>query len=153
MNQMELITIKERLEENEDLIRIPFLRESVEMTVEFYKKVGFVPPWIGYCAVLNDKLVGLAGFKGPPINSSIEIAYGTNEQFRNQGIGEAICKALVSLVLKTDPSLRISARTLPEKNYSTRILLKNNFEFVGTVLDLDDGEVWEWVYKKNDETL
>lgn len=57
-----------------------------------------------------------------------------------------ICSKLVELTLRTDSSLRITARTLPEKNFSTRILEKNNFIFVGTVDDPDDGEVWEWEF-------
>ena len=51
------------------------------------------------------------------------------------------------LALKTNPSVRITARTLPENNFSTRILEKNNFTFTGEVNDPDDGEVWEWAYK------
>jgi hypothetical protein len=41
------------------------------------------------------------------------------------------------------------ARTLPEKNFSTRILEKNAFKFMATVNDLDDGEVWEWEFFEN----
>jgi len=49
--------------------------------------------------------------------------------------------------LAKDRSVRITARTLPEKNYSTRILEKNNFVLLGFVTDPEDGEVWEWEYK------
>jgi hypothetical protein len=41
----------------------------------------------------------------------------TIEKFRRQGIGTGICKLLVDLSLKTDPAVRITARTLPEKNF------------------------------------
>jgi len=57
-----------------------------------------------------------------------------------------MCRLLVELALKTDPNLRITARTLMEENASTKILKKNGFQFVGSVIDPDDGEVWEWVY-------
>jgi hypothetical protein len=40
----------------------------------------------------------------------------------------------------------ITARTLPEENHSTKILRKNSFTFVGSVMDPEDGEVWEWMY-------
>jgi RimJ/RimL family protein N-acetyltransferase len=92
-------------------------------------------------------LVGSAGFKGPPINGAVEIAYVTFEKYRKQGIGAAICKAIIDLSLKTDPFIKIRARTLPEKNFSNRILEKNNFEFIGTVNDPEDGDVWEWEFK------
>ena len=144
---MELIPIKERLEENEEFTNNPLCQESLYMTIDFYKKVGFVEPWIGYYAKQNDDLVGAGAFKGPPINRTIEIAYGTFEKYRNQGIGAGICKELVDLCLKTDPSITITARTLPEANFSTRILERNNFVLIGTVSDPEDGEVWEWVFK------
>jgi ribosomal-protein-alanine N-acetyltransferase len=144
---MKLIPIKERPEDNGEFICNALCRETVQMTTDFYKRVGFVPPWIGYYAEENGNLVGSGGFKGQPIHGTIEIAYGTFENYRNQGIGTSICKLLVNLSLKTDPSIEITARTLPEESFSTRILKKNNFIFNGTVNDPEDGEVWEWVLK------
>ncbi len=143
---MELIPIKETLEENKEFISNPLSIETIQMTIDFYKKVGFVQPWIGYYAKENGELVGSGGFKGKPINGTIEIAYGTLEKYRKQGIGTAVCKHLVDLSLQTNPSLKITARTLPEESFSTKILKKNNFIFIGTVNDLEDGEVWEWLF-------
>jgi ribosomal-protein-alanine N-acetyltransferase len=145
--KMELLPIEERLESNEPFINDPLCRESLYATIDFYKKIGFVPPWIGYYAKENNELVGCAGFKGQPVNGMIEIAYGAFEQYRKQGVGTKICKLLVGLALKADPAVKITARTLPENNFSTRILEKNNFTLAGTVNDPDDGEVWEWIFK------
>ena len=149
---MELIPIKERLDDNEEFTSNPLCHESIYVTIDFYKKVGFTPPWIGYYAKQNDNLVGGGAFKGQPINGKVEIAYGTFEKFRKQGIGTEICKKLIDLSLKTDPSIRITARTLKEKNFSTKILEKNNFEFIGIVNDPEDGDVWEWEFKTNKYT-
>jgi len=146
---MELLPIKETPGENEEFINNPVCRETIYMTLDFYKKVGFAPPWIGYYAKQNGELVGAAAFKGQPINGMVEIAYGTFEKFQRQGVGTAICKQLVELSLKKDSSVKITARTLPEKNFSTRILEKNNFFFNGIINDTEDGEVWEWVFKGN----
>jgi len=143
---MKLIPIKKELGENQNFINNPLCKESVEMVIDFYKRIGFEPPWICYFAELHGQLVGNAGIKGKPVNGKIEIAYGTMEPFRNQGIGKKICRALVELSLKTDPSIRITARTLPENNFSTKILKKSNFVFIGMVNDPEDGEVWEWEY-------
>jgi RimJ/RimL family protein N-acetyltransferase len=120
------------------------------MTIEFYKKVGFTPPWIGYYASIGGTLVGAAAYKGKPVNGKVEIAYGTFPQFQQQGIGTAICRKLVQISLETDPSVIITARTLPENNYSAKILRKNNFALLGPVWDDEDGEVWEWVYRQGD---
>ena len=146
---MELLPINLSLEENAEFISNPLCQETIYMTLDFYEKIDFVPPWICYYAKKNDDLVGSAAFKGPPVNGTVEIAYGTFEKYRNQGFGAEICRRLVELSLKTDPSVRITARTLPEKNFSTLILAKNNFEFIGTVNDPEDGDVWEWEFKIN----
>lgn len=146
---MELIPIKKTIEENKEFVYNPDCQESIYMALEYFKKVGFNPPWIGYYAKKDDQLVGSGAFKGAPTNGKVEIAYGTFEKFRQQGIGTEICRKLVELSLKTDPTIEITARTLPEKNYSTKILEKNGFELIGTVYDKDDGEVWEWKYNRN----
>jgi ribosomal-protein-alanine N-acetyltransferase len=145
---VELIPIKQTIEENQEFINIENGREGLDMTIEYYKTIGFNPPWIGYYARVNEILVGSGGYKGQPVNNKIEIAYGTFPDFRQRGIGTEICKELVVLALKTDPSIIITARTLTEINYSTKILEKNDFKLVGTVWDKDDGNVWEWVYSK-----
>ena len=145
---MNLLPIKRTLEENETFAKNPLCTETLGMCVEFYKRVGFNPPWICYYAEENGELVGSAAFKGRPVNNTVEISYGTMENHRQKGVATRICKQLVELSLATDPSVRITARTLPEKNYSTRILEKNNFVLLGFVTDPEDGEVWEWEYKK-----
>ena len=144
---MKLIPIKQTVEENQAFINIEHCGEGLYMTIDYYKSIGFYPPWIGYFAKVNDKFVGSAGYKGRPVNNKIEIAYGTFPDFRKQGIGTEICKELVDLALKTDPSVIITARTLPEANYSTKILERNGFKLLGNVWDKDDGNVWEWEYQ------
>ncbi|MFT4024529.1 MAG: hypothetical protein QM664_12170 [Flavihumibacter sp.] len=54
---------------------------------------------------------------------------------------------LPSLALRTKPGVIITACTLPEENYSVRILQKNNFRLLDEVWDNDDGLVWEWLYE------
>ncbi len=53
---MKLIPIKERLEDNEEFINNPLCHEAFYMTIEFYKRVGFSPPWIGYFVKQNEIL-------------------------------------------------------------------------------------------------
>ena len=144
---MELVAIKRTLKENDLFVNNPDCQESLYMSLDYYKKVGFKPPWIGYYVKREEQFVGVGAFKGRPVDGKVEIAYGTFERFRKKGIGTEICRMLVELSLKTDPSVVITARTLPENNYSTRILEKNDFELLGTIIDPEDGEVWEWKYK------
>jgi ribosomal-protein-alanine N-acetyltransferase len=144
---MKLLPIKKSLEENKIFTDHPDCQESIFMSVEFYNKVGYEIPWICYYAEKDGQLVGSAAFKGKPVNGRVEIAYGTFPKFQNQGIGSEICQTLVNLARETDISVTITARTLPEHNYSTKILQRNGFELSGPVIDPEDGEVWEWVYK------
>jgi len=146
---VELIPINESLEDNQEFVNNPICQETIYMTIDFFKRVGYEPPWISYYVQQGDLLMGCAAFKGAPRNGSIEIAYGTFEPYRQKGVGTEICKLLVERALRTDPKVTITARTLSEKNFSTRILEKNGFVFSGVVNDPEDGEVWEWVYPKN----
>lgn len=150
---MNFLPIQRTLEENFAFSNDALCKESLEMCIEFYKRVGFNPPWICYYVEENGELIGSAAFKGRPVNNTVEIAYGTMETHRQKGVGTRICKKLVDLSLATDPLVRITARTLPENNYSTKILQKNNFLLLGMVNDPEDGDVWEWEYKGKNPIL
>lgn len=142
---IKLLPIGRTMDENRKYAGNPDCAESLQMVIDFYLKIGYNPPWIGYYAEYDGILVGMAGFKGEPVNGKVEIAYGTFEKSRNTGIGTKICQALIHLARKTDPLVKITARTLPERNFSTRILDKNGFKLQGTVLDPEDGIVFEWI--------
>ena len=144
----ELIPIKETIEENPEFASNPDCIEALQMTIDHYKNVGFVPPWISYFVQLNGRIVGMAGYIGKPIDNKIEIAYGTIERFRQKGIGTEICRQLILLAQRTDLNVIITARTLPEENYSTKILTKNGFRYLGMAWDKDEGDVWEWLLDK-----
>ncbi|MES2649190.1 MAG: GNAT family N-acetyltransferase [Bacteroidota bacterium] len=94
-------------------------------------------------------IIGSAGFKGPPINNRVEIAYGTFEKFRHKGVGTTICSMLVELALKANPSIEIIAHTLPSNKYSEQVLLKNSFVFMGKEAGESDGNIYLWKYNKN----
>lgn len=151
--KMTLLPVQRTMDENSVFMNNPDCRESLEMSVIFYSNVGYNPPWIGYYVDVNGVLVGAAGFKGRPVGGKVEIAYGTFPAHQRQGIGAEICRQLVALAQSTDPLLMITARTLPEENYSSKILRKNGFECQGIVTDDDDGDVWEWVFKKDESVF
>jgi ribosomal-protein-alanine N-acetyltransferase len=144
---MVLLQIKEKLEDNQEFISEPGCQETLHQTITYFQSIGYSFPWIGYYASFNNQLVGSAAFKGRPVHGKVEIAYSTFPPFQHQGIGAQICQQLVELALRTDPLVIITARTLMEENFSTKVLRKNNFVLKGTVVDTDDGEVWEWEYK------
>jgi ribosomal-protein-alanine N-acetyltransferase len=143
---LRLVPIKEFLHENTTFEDHADCRETLEMSVMFYSRVGYVVPWIGYYVSLDGQWVGNGGFKGRPLNGRVEIAYGTFPSFQHRGIGALICKELVSMAREADPTVKIMARTLMEESYSTKILKRNGFVFREVVVDVDDGDVWEWEY-------
>lgn len=120
------------------------LRMVVEMTVQHFEKVGFIPPWVGYVAVENSVPVGTCAFKSPPADGRVEIAYGTMPGCEGRGIATAMAKELVRIACQEDKSLTVFAQTLPEENASTSILKKLGFRLLGTVEHPEDGTVWKW---------
>lgn len=147
---MKLVPIDIDISANDRFTSNPECVEVLNIYPGYYNKVGYNLPWIGYFATEDDiEIIGCGGFKGRPRNGTIEIAYATFKNHRGKGIGKEICRHLVLTALKADPSIRITARTLPEKNASTSILKRNGFKYLGVVFDEDDGDVWEWEYQKS----
>ena len=117
-------------------------RLLLNMYEDFYPKIGFNIPWVGYFVVRQDKIVGSCGFVGQPKDGKVEIAYWTFKEFEGQGIASFACKELVTITCQTDSSLRITAKTAPEQNASTKILENNNFVFTEIVQDEEIGDAF-----------
>jgi RimJ/RimL family protein N-acetyltransferase len=92
------------------------------------------------------QLIGGGGFKGAPVNGRVEISYGTFEKQQGRGIATLICRELRELALRADPTVTVTARTLPDNQASIRVLEKNGFVNQGLIYDEDDGDVFEFVY-------
>ena len=120
------------------------LRMVVEMTVQHFEKVGFIPPWVGYVAVENSVPIGTCAFKSPPVDGGVEIAYGTMPGFEGRGIATTMARKLVRIARQENENLTVFAQTLPDENASTAILKKLGFQWIGTVEHPEDGPVWEW---------
>jgi RimJ/RimL family protein N-acetyltransferase len=146
---MTLLPVYSTVPENEIYLQDPQWEELILQTITFFERIGYNPPWIGYFVQLNEQIVGSCAFKGQPQEGKVEIAYGVFPAYQNQGIATQICKKLIDLAFETDPTVLVTARTLPEMNYSARLLEKNGFICQGIVIDPEDGEVWEWFYPKN----
>ncbi len=132
---------------NEQFTGNPDCEPIVAVFKEHYRKVGFELPWVAYFfANEHGELIGGGGFKGAPRQGKVEISYGTFEQYQKQGVATEICRELVKLALETDPSVLITARTLPDNLASMRVLEKNGFVNQGLIHDEEDGEVFEFVF-------
>ncbi len=111
---------------------------------EYYQKIGFNIPWVGYFVFRNNQVVGTGGFTGHPKDGKVEIAYWTFKEFEGQGIASFACKELITSSKNTDPTITITAKTAPEHNASTKILQNSGFEVSELVQDEEIGNSWLW---------
>lgn len=142
---MKLLTIQPTLEANAAFANDPNVKENLPLSVGYYGVIGFNPPWICYYAERDGVLVGACAFKGAPKDNRVEIAYETFPPFQNQGIANEMCRLMIEMAKRTDAGVQITARTLREDNYSTRILKKNGFVKTSDEVDEDGTHVWEWL--------
>ena len=122
----------------------PVATEVAHAMAQLYTRVGFQPPWIGYLAVEDATCVGTCGFKSPPQNNRVEIAYFTFPGHEARGVATRMAKELIRIAIEQMPAVSISAQTLPEENASTSVLQKLKFRRVDIIEHPEDGIVWEW---------
>jgi len=145
---MKLKPITQQEDKSNELYTSSDCQTLLAMYDDFYPKIGYNFPWVGYFVVRQDKIVGSCSFVGQPIDGKVELSYWTFKEFEGQGIASFACKELVIIAKQADPSLTITAKTAPEKNASTKILESNNFVFTEIVQDDEIGDAWLWTQKK-----
>jgi [ribosomal protein S5]-alanine N-acetyltransferase len=124
-------------------------RAVLTATTDLYATGGFETPWTGYFALsddalADDPLVGSCGFKSPPRDGRVELAYFTFPGHEGQGVATAMAAQLVALAQECDPGILIAAQTLEERSASHAILEKLGFRQITTIVHPEDGTVWEW---------
>lgn len=123
------------------------LAANCAATSDLYRRSGYVEPWVGYIAAIDNIPVGGGAFVGPPKEGFVEIAYFTLPEHQGQGFAGQTAAGLVAIARAHDPAINIKAFTLMEENPSVRILRRLGFTNVGTAHDADAGEVWEWRFR------
>lgn len=142
---MELIAITESGELAKSVTSTPDVAAgAIEAMTQLYRAVGYEPPWIGYVALEDGTCVGMCGFKSPPQNNRVEIAYFTFPGYECRGVATRMAAELIRMAFDKIPAVTVAAQTLPEENASTSVLKKLRFHFVSTVEHPEDGLVWEW---------
>lgn len=120
---------------------------SPEWLAALRTSVGADPWRHGFFVVHRDTqhVIGSAGFKGPPDPAGmVEIAYGIAPAYQGQRYATEAATALLDYAFGSGRVHLARAHTLPEANASTHVLEKCGFEFMGSVLDPEDGTVWRW---------
>jgi RimJ/RimL family protein N-acetyltransferase len=119
-------------------------REVLRATAGMYQTLGFEEPWIGYLALSDGLVVGTCGFKGPPTDGRVEIAYYTFPGFEGRGFATAMAARLVAVAQEHESRPTVAAQTLPHRDASHGVLEKLGFQHVDTIQHPEDGTVWEW---------
>ena len=104
-------------------------------------------PWNRSFGVLHrdsGAVVGSCGFKGPPADGMVEIAYAIEPDMQGKGLATEAARALVEFAFGSGDVRLVRAHTLPEANASTRVLAKCGFTHLGEVIDPEDGRVWRF---------
>ena len=110
------------------------------------EKSALQDPWVHGFHVLNAEgvVVGLCGFKGPPIEGMVEIAYAIDPEHQRRGYATAAARAAATFAFESGEVRTVRAHTLPDGIASQRVLAKAGFLKVGEVVDPDDGLVWRF---------
>lgn len=137
-------SVREMLASLDEVTRTQLSQDWLDMVSSAQEPVA----WIHGFSVHDRKTgvrVGSGGFKGPPAEGEVEIAYGIDEPFRGKGFATTVATALTYYAFGQSSHVkRVIAHTLPEKNASTSVLSKCGFTNVGEVTDPEDGPVWRW---------
>jgi [ribosomal protein S5]-alanine N-acetyltransferase len=146
MVQLKLVQIDRLGNPSEPIGPLPqVVRHVCQSTSALYSATGtFIPPWTGYIALFEGNIFGTCAFKSPPSDGKVEIAYFTFPGYEGRGLATAMAYNLIAIARKSQPGIIIMAQTLPERNASNAILKKLGFKLVGTAMDHEAGEVWEW---------
>ena len=150
---MKLIPLSELGQPTEPISDLP--KEAIDVGaayVSLYQSVGYQSPWLGYLALVDGTCVGSCGFKAPPKDNRVEIAYFTFSAFEGKGMATRMAEALLSMSSHAAPQVIVAAQTLPKESPSTTILKKLGFKHVATLQHPEDGEVWEWQLAQQDGT-
>ena len=115
-----------------------------------FEQSAFEDPWVhGFSLLLPDGTnVGIGGFKGPPTNGVVEIAYAILPQHQGRGYATAAARAMVDYAFQSAEVSMVIAHTLPEGAASQRVLQKAGFRHAGEVVDPEDGLVWRFEFQR-----
>jgi ribosomal-protein-alanine N-acetyltransferase len=123
----------------------PLSAESIPHTLRLLESApaGFL--WGKWFVVATDgpaaELVGIIGFKGPPVDGLVEIGYSVVTSRQGRGRATRAVALLLSWLGGTGAVSRVCAHTLPELAASIRVLKRNGFVPGGPATDPEPGAV------------
>lgn len=105
-----------------------------------------VDPWGLHLFFDDDEtLVGIGGWKGPPVGGVAELGYAVAPARRGRGIATSVVRKLLARAQRAGLNVAV-AHTLAQESASTAVLRRCGFTRVTELLDPDEGPVWRWEY-------
>lgn len=97
-------------------------------------------------APATDAILGACGFKGSPVEGTVEVYYGIAPCFRGQGIASQALRRLLEMAVANQEVERVIAHILPRNVPSRRLVTRTGFKLERRFLDTDgeDVEQWSW---------
>ena len=74
---MEIKAIVSYVDQAEEIYASTNSQKLINSMNDYYAKIGFNKPWVGYFAINNNQVVGTGGFTGQPKDGTVELAYRT----------------------------------------------------------------------------
>ncbi len=96
----------------------------------------------------DNQLIGSGGYKGKPLDGTVEFGYEIAPAYRNRGLATEMAMGLIENAFKDERVKTIIAHTLGQENPSTRVLQKCGFEKTEDLHDPEVGVIWKWALGK-----
>jgi len=115
--------------------------------MEFYNQLQGDERWGSYFIIhtADKELIGSCGFKGLPCDKGlVEFGYEIKPAYRQRGYATETAMGLVSFAFSQPEINGVFALTLPEVNYSVKVLRKCGLIYKKTIEDPADGTLWRW---------
>jgi len=137
----------------EVLARIALLSPSdrAEVSDEWLARIramSTADPWTHSFSAMdpvNGAVIGGCAFKGPPDREGVvEVAYWIDPVHQRRGYATEASQALIAFAFGSGLVRVIRAHTKPGNIASERVLAKCGFEWLGEVIDPEDGPVSRW---------
>ncbi len=126
-----------------------FVKDLLKFVVRKFKKIpGDQGEWLHWYWILQGQaaedrtLIGLSGFSLPNSEGAVEVAYSLLGQFQGYGYAREAIARLVAWAFEQPEISRITAKTLPDKTQSIRVLNHNGFRQTGE--NADHGVMVYW---------
>lgn len=124
----------------------PEFPEAVTFTSDVLRQRPEEADWWMYFFVDETlpAVVGSGGFKGAPVEGSVEIGYEVAPRFRGRNYATRAAELLVRRAFEAADVQVVAAHTLAQDGPSARVLAKVGFTRTATVEDPEVGAVWRW---------